>query len=214
MVLAIHHQTGNSSTTMVKTLHYYLGTEFEYTVYEAEGVGLLMGLHLLKNLNIKLTHSMILGADSQAVLRMLDNQRSRAIYSWLYSQCGRNPSQKQDRLINQVEWEEAIAEGGSWKGRTNSIIDLQVHWVPGHINFAQNKRANEEAKKSMQGDSSDAKSLPAMLWKHSPLSISALQQNHMSKLKKCWERRWKSSPERISSKQLIILSPPTNTYIW
>ena len=27
-------------------LHYYLGTEQEHTVYEAEGVGLVMGLHL------------------------------------------------------------------------------------------------------------------------------------------------------------------------
>ena len=46
----------NVKDWLVKTLRYYLGTADEHTVYEAEGVGLLMGLHLLKNLNIKLTH--------------------------------------------------------------------------------------------------------------------------------------------------------------
>ena len=60
---------------LVKTLCYYLGTKSDHTVYEAEGVGLVMGLHLLKNLSFKLSHPTI-GADSQAVLRALDNQWS------------------------------------------------------------------------------------------------------------------------------------------
>ena len=37
---------------LIQTLRYYLGTKLEHTVYEAEGVGLVMGLHLLKNLNL------------------------------------------------------------------------------------------------------------------------------------------------------------------
>ena len=37
---------------LVRTLQYYLGTEKEHTVYAAEGVGLVMGLHLPKGLNI------------------------------------------------------------------------------------------------------------------------------------------------------------------
>ena len=50
--------------------------EKEHTVYEAEGVGLTMGLHLLKGLNIKLTHSVALGSNSQVIIRVLGNQRS------------------------------------------------------------------------------------------------------------------------------------------
>ena len=61
---------------LVKTLCFYLGTEDKHTVYEAEGVSLVMGLHLLKNLNIKLPYLALLGADSQAVLRALNNQWS------------------------------------------------------------------------------------------------------------------------------------------
>jgi hypothetical protein len=33
---------------LAKVLRCYLGTDKEHTVYEAEGVGLAMGLHLLK----------------------------------------------------------------------------------------------------------------------------------------------------------------------
>ena len=36
---------------LIKTLRFYLGTEQEHTVYEAEGVGLVMGLHLLSTLH-------------------------------------------------------------------------------------------------------------------------------------------------------------------
>ena len=46
----------------------------------------------------------------------------------------------------------------------------------------------------MQGDSSEAKYLPKFFHKCLPLSILALQQNYIDKLKKHWECRWKSSP--------------------
>ena len=56
---------------------------------------------------------------------------------------------KQDGLINAAEREEVIAdsEGGGWKGRPKGIVDLQIHWVLEHNNFAPNKKADEEAKK-------------------------------------------------------------------
>ena len=61
------------------------------------------------------------------------------------------------------------------------------------MDFAPNEKADEEAKLAAQGVSSDAKSLPALLHKRLPLSLSALRQNHMNKLNKRWECRWKSS---------------------
>ena len=39
------------SGQLIKTLHFCLSTDKEHTVYKAEGVGLVMGLHLLKGLN-------------------------------------------------------------------------------------------------------------------------------------------------------------------
>ena len=59
----------------VKILWYYIPQHNkEHTVSEAEGVGLTMGLHLLKGLNIKLTHPTILGSDSQVAIKALHNQ--------------------------------------------------------------------------------------------------------------------------------------------
>ena len=83
-----------------------------------------------------------------------------------------------------AEWEEAIAEGSGRKGRPKGIVDSQIHWVPGHVDFAPNKKADEEEKKAAQGDLSDAKFLPKFLRKDLLLSISALHQSHNNKIKK------------------------------
>lgn len=58
---------------LVRSLRFYLGTSLEHTVYEAEGVGLLMGVHL-HGLSRQLTHLTILSSDSQAAVRALGNQ--------------------------------------------------------------------------------------------------------------------------------------------
>lgn len=162
---------------LIKSLRYYLGTEFEHMVYEAEGVGLVMGLHLLKNLNLRLTHPTILGADSQVAIRVLDNQRSHPSQYILDSihDAAESLHKKQDRLINRAERNAAIVEGNRWEGRSKGVVNLQVHWVLGHMDFAPNEKADEEAKKATQGDSSDAKSLPALLHKHLPLSLTVIR---------------------------------------
>ena len=87
---------------VTKVLCYYLGTSKEHTVYEAEGVGAAMGLHLLKGLNGCLASAVSLGTDSQALLKALDNQRSHArhyILDEIHSAAERLHV-KQDGLIN------------------------------------------------------------------------------------------------------------------
>jgi ribonuclease HI len=64
--------------------------------------------------------------------------------------------------------------GDIWRGKNKGVIDLHVHWVPGHMDFEPNERADEEAKKAALQDVSDAKSLPPFLHKKIPLSVSAL----------------------------------------
>ena len=46
-----------------RSLSFYLETPQEHTVYKAEGVGLIMGFHLLHGLTHQLTHPTILGTD-------------------------------------------------------------------------------------------------------------------------------------------------------
>ena len=64
----------------------------------------------------------------------------------------------------------------------------------------------------MQGQSSVAKSLPALLRKRLPLSLSALWQSHSDKLKKRWRCRWKSS-ERKNLLRTIDNSTPSKKYL-
>lgn len=75
------------------------------------------------------------------------------------------------------------------------------------------KWQTRKPKKAALGDSSDAKSLPKLLWKHLPLSIPTLQQSHSCRIKKCWEHRWKCSPREDLSK-MINNSAPSKKYLW
>ena len=177
---------------LINTLRFYLGTKQEHTVYEAEGVGLVMGLHLLSTLHSRFIYPTTLGSDSQAVIRALDNQRSHPSQYIIDSihQAAEDLYRKQDGIINRAHKEAIIAGGEDWVGRPKGVVDLQVHWVPGHVDFAPNEKADQEAKKAAQGDSSEAKYLPKLLCKPLPLSVSALCQGNITKIKKRWKGRW------------------------
>ena len=197
-----------------RSLHFYLGTLQEHTVYEAEGVGLILSLHLLHGLTRQLTHPTILGTDSQAVIRALSNQCPHSGHYLLDAihLAAERLHAKQDGVINRVKRNQALIAGEEWKGDTRGVIDLQVHWVLGHCNFGPNERADEEAKLAAQGSSSEARFLPPLLHKKLPLSISALRQKNSKKLKKRWQRRWKSS-ERENSLRSIDNSVPSKKYL-
>jgi len=79
----------------------------------------------------------------------------------------------------------------------NGIIDLQMHWVPGHSGNVRNERVDEEVKKAAQGVSSEAKLLPPFLCKPLLASVLALCQNYMSLILKTWKQRWKGSPHYV-----------------
>ena len=61
---------------LARSLWFYVGMPQQHIVYEAEGVGLIMGLHLLNCLSCQLTQPTVLGTDSQVVIRVLNNQLS------------------------------------------------------------------------------------------------------------------------------------------
>jgi ribonuclease HI len=178
---------------VTKTLHYHLGSDTKHTVYEAEGVVVAMALHLLKLRNRQLTHPTSICSDSQALLLALNNQHPHAGHYILdkIHDFTEDLHAKQDGLFNRTERCEAITNGLAWEGRKSGVIDLQLHWVPGHSDYARNERADEEAKKAAQGLSSNAKCLPSFLPKPLPVSISALRQDHLQSIRKMWKRCWK-----------------------
>ena len=197
-----------------KILHYHLGSEKEHTVYEAEGIGIAMALHLLKVRNRQLTAPLSICSDSQALLKALSNQRPHAGHYILdrIHDFAESLHAKQDGLFNRSERIETLAEGRAWKGRTNGVIDLQLHWVPGHSGHERNEKADEEAKKAAQGLSSEARLLPPFLRKRLPASVSALRQSFMASLLKTWKRCWKSSP-RYAPLRAIDKSAPSKKFL-
>jgi ribonuclease HI len=169
----------------------------------------VLGLHLLNGLSCQLTRTTILGTDNQAVIKALGNQSPHA-GQYILDAIHKSPERlhaKQDKLINQVDRIETIEAGDEWIGRKRGVIDLQIHWVPEHCGFEPNELADEEAKKAAKGDSSDAKLLPPLLHKHLPISISAIRQENMEKLKKCWERKWKTSARETLLKAIDNTAP-------
>ena len=87
---------------LVKVLRVYLGTSQEHTVYEAEGVGLVLGMHLLIGLSRQLSRTTILGTDNQAIIKALGNQLPHA-GQYILDAIHKPAEQlhaKQDRLIN------------------------------------------------------------------------------------------------------------------
>jgi hypothetical protein len=115
---------------------------------------------------------------------------------------------KQDGLINGDERCQILVDGHWWKGKNKGVVDLQLHWVPGHCDFRPNEQADEEAKHATQGSSSDTRFLPQLLHKKLPLSVSALHQENNEKLKKRWQRNWKNS-ERENLLKTIDNSTPS-----
>jgi ribonuclease HI len=180
---------GNESTA----LRFHLGSEKQHTVYEAEIVGLTLSLHLLTNLQRQLRQSTILGTDSQAAIKALDNQRPHAARYLLdhVHTAAEKLQAKQDRLRNTAARRDAKKRGEQIVYRKRGVFDLQIHWVPGHMGFEPNKRADEEAKAAAQGNSSRTQDLPVYLcWKPLPSSISALHQANLVNLQKRWKRWW------------------------
>src|ERR1700720_2658404 len=95
------------------TLHYHLGSELEHTVYEVEGIGVVMALHLLKTRNKCIIKPLSICSDSQALIKALGNQCTHAGHYILdkVHDFAEDLQAKQDGLLNRVERLEALAEG-------------------------------------------------------------------------------------------------------
>lgn len=91
-------------------------------------------------------------------------------------------------------------------------LNLQIHWVPGHKDFAPNELADELAKAAATGRSSPSRRLPEVLKKPLPASTSALRQGSKTTLQRCWVRRWKLSP-RYNHLRTIDKSAPSKKWL-
>lgn len=175
---------------IMKSLCHYLGPLTEHMVCESELVRLLLALHLLLQLTCLLLPSVIIGLDNQAAICLLMNQDSKPAHYLLNTihDATKRLHQHQDRL----QHKDLFRQDWQWNqqriAKSNGIVDLQIHWIPGHLDFALNDKANKLAKEAATGNSSPPKDLPTLLRKPLPASLSALCQELKAKIQWRWTR--------------------------
>ncbi|KNZ76721.1 hypothetical protein J132_08792 [Termitomyces sp. J132] len=157
----------------MSALWYHLGSASKHTVYKAEAVELTLGLHLLMTCTCQLRHMTIIGTDSQAAICALNNQQPHSAHYIL------------DHIHTATK---------EWRPRIWKVIKLQVHWLPGHINFALNKQADALAKEVAQELFSLPSDLPLYLKKGPlPHSIPEICHIDLTATRVLWKRHWKKS---------------------
>ncbi|KAI0083096.1 hypothetical protein BDY19DRAFT_998865 [Irpex rosettiformis] len=171
-------------------LRYYLGTSEQHTVYEAELVGLLLALHLLKQVCTRIAGTAVIALDNKAAILAARLPKSGPAHYLL------------------DEFHKALL---SLKAQHNDL-NLTVRWVLGHVGIDGNEEADIEAKLAAHNHSSKREDLPCILRSTLPQSASKLKQLKNAQLKTDAERLWKAS-RRYSKIARIDPSLPSDQFI-
>ena len=155
-----------------RSLHYQLGTDKEHTVHEAELLGILLAIHLIKT-EPKSRTSCIIGVDNQAAIAAFGTDM-------------KGPAQHIAR--------EVLKQGIMLKkDRKSKNFTITIRWTAGHAGTVGNELADKEAKKAASGQTSDKKLLPSLLKRKLPINPSAVKQAFSSEIKKRWRNIWRNS---------------------
>lgn len=164
-----------------RTLHLHLGPDTQHTVYKAELIGILLGLHLIKT-DKKGRMSYSMRVDNRAALSTL-----RAVKS--------SPGQYITNAILNMAYQ-------TRKTRNSENYSLRFRWTAGHVGIPGNEKADVKAKAAAEGKTLIKKDLPPLLCKKLQHNKSALRQHRHRMLKKCWLQEWRVSPQYNQTKTL------------
>jgi len=174
-----------------RTLHFHLGAVEHHTVFEAELVGLMLGLHLIKTEKSGGT-SYALGADNLAAISALATPSNRSGH-FLADLC-------------------LTAATSIHKSRGTANYKLKVRWTAGHVGIEGNELADKEAKAATEGKTLPVSSLPKVLRKPLRYNKSAAKQNCKAALDVIWKKEWGESPHTTKLKRFDP-SIPSPKYI-
>lgn len=210
--------------TKKKTLRYHLGSLHEHTVYEAELIGVILGIYiLLKYRGDKIFATIAL--DNQAVIRALTDQTPKPSHYLLdkihdlvedlqHTEMKRRTRKGMEGYRCGQGGHTNEAGGKVWKNwKLKKEIDLEILWVPGHEGIQGNEDVDVDAKRAAEGQSSELCDLPPFL-RHKPLkaSASATKQRCHEDVKRTWTHEWERSP-RYKRINAIDPSLPSKQFI-
>ncbi|KAG2739807.1 hypothetical protein P692DRAFT_201729067, partial [Suillus brevipes Sb2] len=116
-----------SGARVIGEKKFHLGNEEEHTVYEAEIIGMILAVQLLKEAGGEGT--MALGVDNQAAIRSTSSFHSQPGHYLV------------DKFHDDLR--DLLPEADGRK--------LVIRWTPGHKGIAGNEAADEHAKRAARG---------------------------------------------------------------
>jgi len=174
----MYYPRGNLIDGPSRILRHRLGTDKEYSVWDAEAVGGLMALWLLRGSNRISRLPISIYSDSQAFIKSVGNQRAKLGYHLM-----EHFTQQGESLLAHAD-------------PTRRPERIMLQWIAAHENVKGNKRADEEAKRAAAGLSSPAEHLPHYLRSPLPLSAGIMKMQYMYQLKNDWKDKWALSPRK------------------
>ncbi|CUA73580.1 hypothetical protein RSOLAG22IIIB_10893 [Rhizoctonia solani] len=157
----------------------YVGSDHEHEVYEAEVIGLLLGLELLTR-ERELEEATIF-IDNQAVLRILQTGTTN-ILGYLY--------EYMDNAIEQVRVR-------------NPGIRISTRWIPGHSGVTGNERVDEEAKLATDRTHPTDDILPHSLAGDIPINPSAAKRTRRAGMAAEWREWTKDEGEERRTERFV-----------
>jgi ribonuclease HI len=152
--------------TPTSKLKMFLGPSTKHNTYEAELVGAILALWLLRSCPSTVGKRVSLYIDNQAVLSSITNPKATS---------GQFLSRHLNLLANE------------------SASSLGLSWISSHSKVHGNEKVDELAKSAANGVSSSRASLPHLLRHPLPISVSATKQEYHETLKGKWEKKWEDS---------------------
>ena len=174
-----------------RILRLCLGTTKQHTVPEAEMVGLILGLHLIAT-EKRNRKSCAIGLDNQSAIRALQTELTNP---------GHHLAAEALRIAKHLR---------SRNG--NEKYSLKIRWTAGHVGIEGNEKADKEAKRAAEGNSSDAKELPRYVRKIK-LSISALRQANNKERNETWKKGWQATRRYKRFQAKDVASPASRKYL-
>jgi ribonuclease HI len=127
-----------------KVLRYHLGSSAEYTSFEAEVVGAIMGIWMIRTEHIVGWLPISILTDCQAFIK-------------------RTKSHKATTVQYLVKNFLTAADNINLANANPTAKWFQLVWISGHSGVQGNKKVDKEAKKAAQGESSPSHRLPPIL---------------------------------------------------